>query len=108
MDLAATLTLPEPAPQAAARAGQARAGAADPSTDPVREAAREFETLVLGLMLEPMFAGLRTDGPFGGGQSETIFRSMLVQEYAKSVTAKGGIGLTDAVHRELLKLQEMR
>jgi len=72
------------------------------------ESAKEFEAMVLATMLEPMFAGIKADGLFGGGQSEKIYRSMLVQEYAKSISSKGGIGLADSVHREMLKMQEVR
>ncbi len=33
------------------------------------EAAQEYESLFLGVMLDEMFSGLDTDGPFGGGHS---------------------------------------
>ena len=51
-------------------------------------------------------AGISTDGPFGGGHAETIYRSLLSDEYGKLVSRAGGIGIADAVHREILKLQE--
>ena len=70
-------------------------------------AAREFEAMVIATMLEPMFAGIKADNLFGGGQSEKIYQSMLIQEYAKSMSANGGIGLADSVHREMLKMQEL-
>ena len=73
--------------------------------DPAREAAQDFESMVIGVMLEPMFSGIKTDGPFGGGQSEAIYRSLLVQEYAKSISSNGGIGIADSVYKEMLKLQ---
>ena len=53
-----------------------------------------------------MFAGVKTDGPFGGGQGEKVFRSMLVQEYGKAAAKAGGFGLADEVQREILSLQE--
>jgi Rod binding domain-containing protein len=31
---------------------------------------------------------------------------MLVQEYARSVSKAGGVGIADAVYRELVRLQE--
>ena len=34
----------------------------------IAKAAQDFETMYLGQMLEPMFSGLKTDGPMGGGQ----------------------------------------
>lgn len=68
--------------------------------------AAEFESVFLATMLNQMFAGIKTDGPFGGGQGEEQFRGFLVEEYAKSITASGGIGLADAVRRELIAIQE--
>lgn len=37
------------------------------SADPARKAAVEFESVLLGQILDEMFAGLETDGPFSGG-----------------------------------------
>ena len=45
-------------------------------------------------------------GLFGGGQGEKIYRSMMVQEYGKAVAKAGGVGIADAVQREILKMQE--
>lgn len=71
-----------------------------------RAAAEEFEAQFLAAMTESMFAGIKTDGPFGGGHGEAVFRSMLNQEYAKGISKAGGIGIADQVYREILKLQE--
>jgi len=43
----------------------------------------------------------------GGGPGEEMFRSMMVQQVGASVAANGGIGLSDAIYREMLKLQEV-
>ena len=53
-----------------------------------------------------MFAGLKTDGPFGGGFSEEMYRSMLVEEYGRMMADNGGLGIADAVKRQLLSIQE--
>lgn len=71
-------------------------------------AAKEFESVFISQMLEHMFAGVETDPVFGGGQSEKIYRSMQVQEYGKIITEAGGIGVTDAIKAEMIKLQEGR
>ena len=73
----------------------------------VWEAAQQYESLFLGVMMEEMFSGLDTDGPFGGGHSEGIFRSLLTREYAEEVSRGGGIGVADALYREMLKFQEV-
>ncbi len=86
-----------------------------PDTEPARLAktraqaqavAEDFEAMFLAQMLQPMFAGLDTEGPFGGGNAERIYRSLLVQEYGKALASRGGIGLADAVAQEMIRLQE--
>ena len=74
-------------------------------TDP-RAAAVEFEQVFIAQMLEQMFAGVPTDGIFGGGNGESIFRSLLNNEYAKLIGRSGGVGIADAVYREIIRLQE--
>jgi len=80
----------------------------DPNASPEdqRAAADSFEEFFIAQMLEHMFSGIPTDGPFGGGNGESIFRSMLNTEYAKNISNAGGIGIADAVLREIIRLQE--
>lgn len=68
--------------------------------------AKEFESVLVGQMVQAMFAGLETDGPFSGGHGETMMRSMLTDEYAKAMVEEGGLGLADHIKRELIALQE--
>lgn len=70
-----------------------------------REVADEFESMFISQMLAPMFASLETDGLTGGGSAERAFRPMLVEEYAKQLATNGGLGLSDQVYSEILKLQ---
>ncbi len=79
------------------------------TTDPAkaREAAEEFEAFFLSQVFDSMFKGIKSDGIFGGGHGEDIFRPMLMQEYGKLLAARGGIGLADAITRELLITQEI-
>ncbi len=72
-----------------------------------RAAAEEFEAFFLSQILNNMSAGIQTDETFGGGESEKIFRSMLNDEYASSMSRRGGIGIADSVYREILALQEI-
>ncbi len=94
-----------------ARAGQAERAAArlrgPLADDQVRRAAEEFEAVFISQMLAPMFEGLETDELFGGGPGEDIYRSILVEEYGKAIARSGGIGIADAVQREILRLQEV-
>jgi Rod binding domain-containing protein len=58
--------------------------------------------------LGSMFEGISTDGPFGGGQGEAMFRSLMLDEYGKQVAGRGGFGLADAITKSLLAHQEAR
>jgi Rod binding domain-containing protein len=71
----------------------------------LRHAAEEFESVFLSQMLAPMFEGLDTDGLGGGGMGEEIFRPMLVERYAESISRSGGIGIADSVVREFMRMQ---
>ena len=72
----------------------------------VDKVAKDFEAVFINEMMGSMFAGIATDGPFGGGPGEAIFRSMMIEHYSKTITAQGGFGLANAVKHELLKTQE--
>ena len=72
----------------------------------MRETAEAFEASFLTQMFKPMFEGLETDGPFGGGSSEETWRSFLLDAMAKQTVKAGGIGLADTVMSEMLKMQE--
>lgn len=74
--------------------------------DKVRETALAFEASFISALLQPVFAALPTDGPFGGGAGEETFRSFLVDAVAKQTVKAGGLGLADRVQAEMLKLQE--
>ncbi len=71
-----------------------------------RDVAEKFETVFLNTMLQGMFEGIKTDGPFGGGHGEQIYRSMMNEQYAEAISARGGIGIADAIYRQILSLQE--
>ncbi|MBF0392532.1 MAG: rod-binding protein [Alphaproteobacteria bacterium] len=85
-----------------------RAPRADGTPEGVKKAAQDFEAVFLAQMLGHMFEGIETDGIFGGGHGEQMFRSMMVDEYGKQMARRGGIGLADHIEREMLKMQEVR
>lgn len=76
-----------------------------PVPDELRRAAEQFESMVLGQLLQPMFAALDTQGLGGGGFGEEIFRPMLVEQYAQSVSRSGGVGLAQSIIAELQRMQ---
>ena len=67
--------------------------------------AKEFEAAFLGQMLQPMFTNIDASSPFGGGAAEQTFRPMLINEFANALSAKGGVGVADAVLREMVRIQ---
>jgi len=70
-------------------------------------AAKEYEGIFIAQLLGSMFQGIKTDGMFGGGQGEEMFRSLLVDQYAKGITDQGGFGLAAHMQTELLKHQQV-
>ena len=73
----------------------------------IRQAAEEFEAVFLSQMLTPMFESLETDGLFGGGSGERMYRSLMVEEYGKALSRSGGVGIADAVARQIIASQEV-
>ena len=74
----------------------------------MRETAERFEASFLAQMLKPMFEGISTDGPFGGGEAEGTWRSFMIDEMAKQTVRAGGIGLADTVVSEMIRMQTER
>lgn len=110
-----TDTLPGPADLALTRsegaakrsASALQAAAAKGDRTAVRKAAEEFEGQFLSQMLGHMFKDLKTDGMFGGGQAESMWRDVYVEQLGKAVSNSGGIGVADVIERQLLQLQEV-
>ena len=74
--------------------------------DQALQIGQKFEAMYLSEMLQPMFAGIKTDGIFGGGHGEEMFRSLQIDEFAKAITKTGGVGIAAAVQKEVLRIQE--
>lgn len=73
-----------------------------------RSAAQEFEAMAIGQLLQPMFNTVDTSkGLFGGGAGEATWKPMMVDEMAKMLAKTGGIGIADAVFKEMLQMQEL-
>ena len=86
-------------PQGAAPKATANAAKAD-------WAAKEYESVFISQFLGSMFSGIKTDGITGGGQGEEMFRSLMINEYGKSIQQRGGFGLAAQMKAQLLKHQE--
>ena len=74
----------------------------------IKETAQNFEASFLSVMMQQMFEGVKTSEPFGGGQGEEMFKSMLTDAMSKQVTKAGGVGLASTIQREMLKMQGLK
>jgi flagellar protein FlgJ len=70
----------------------------------LREVAEAFEAAFLAEMLRQSGINAAPEG-FGGGAGEAAFSSFLTEEYARLLSARGGIGLAEHVF-EMLKQRE--
>lgn len=93
---------------AAARAAAIQGNIKNTQPDKYDVAAKEFEAVYISQMLTPMFDGLETDGMFGGGSAENIYRSMMIDEYGKMIAQNGGIGLADSVKAQMIEMQSQQ
>lgn len=73
-----------------------------------KAAAQDFEAVFLNSMFQQMFTGVGGEGPMGGSGATGVWRSMLVDQFSKTVAKAGGIGIADQVYKSLLSLQEAR
>jgi len=90
----------------ATEAAPVRVPGATANAAAANKAAKEFEGVFISQFLGTMFSGIPTDGPMGGGEGEEMFRSLMVNEYGKSMVSRGGFGLANTVARQLRKNQE--
>lgn len=75
-------------------------------TKKAEQSAESFEAFFLTRMMESMFEGVSTDGVFGGGHAEKIYRSLLLDEYGKEMAKVGSVGVKDYVMQAILQMQE--
>ncbi len=76
------------------------------SKEEAKEAAQDFEAFFMTKMMESMFEGVSTEGMFGGGHAEKIYRSLLLNEYGKAMAKTGSIGVSDDIMSAILRMQE--
>ena len=89
-----------------AQSAQARPPQATANAAAAQKAAKQYESIFISEFLGSMFSGISTDGPFGGGQGEAMFRSLMLDQYGKQMESRGGFGLSQAITRTLLSHQE--
>ena len=67
-----------------------------------KEAARQFEALLLHQMLNSMSANVPKDSLISGGREDEFTRDMYNQALADSISKGHGIGIKDILERELV------
>jgi len=67
----------------------------------LRDAAHELESMMVFQMLKTMRSSIPKSELFHGGHAEDVFRSMLDEEYALTVSRNGNLGLADQMYNEL-------
>src|SRR5271169_3380758 len=95
-------------PTSVARVPYPTATPAAAGTDKTKKVSQDFESVFLTNMFENMFEGLDDDGPFGSGAGNGVWRSLLTEQYAKTMAASGGIGIANQIQHQLISLQEKR
>lgn len=74
-----------------------------------RKSAQDFEAMAIAQLLAPMFQTVDTShGLFGGGKGEEMWKPMMINEMGKMLAKSGGIGIADAVFKEMLRMQEVK
>ena len=78
-------------------------------TAKIWQAARDFEAMAIGQLLQPMFETVDVKhSAFTGGVAEETWRPLLIDAIGKQMAAKGGIGLAVPVFNAMLRAQEQR
>ena len=74
-------------------ATSAQAQAALKIKSKTKDAAQNFESMFLSNMFQEMFTGVDGDGPVGGSGALKVWRSFMIDQYAKTFAKTGGIGI---------------
>ncbi len=84
---------------------KAKGAISDKKMAEIDAASQDFEAMFISEMMQPMFETIPTDSEFGGGQAEETWKSMMIQEYGKKISAAGGIGLADSIKGAMIEMQ---
>ncbi|MCH8685097.1 rod-binding protein [Pedomonas mirosovicensis] len=76
-----------------------------PVNPKTKAALQDFESVLIGEMVNIMFSTVPTDELTGGGNAESIYRSMMGQEMGKQIARQGGLGLVPHLMNEVIRMQ---
>ena len=104
-----SLALLTPQVDAATQAPTAANAAELAKRGQIHKSAQTFEASFLTSVLQTMFKSVDdTPAPFSGGEGEDMWKSFLAEAMAKDMAKRGGIGISKAVEREMLKMQGLK
>jgi len=76
--------------------------AADPEKKRLYDAAVEFQSIFVNMMLKSMRSSLHKEQDLlYGGRTQEIFEDMLYDEYAKLMSRQGGFNLSDDLYKQI-------
>lgn len=78
----------------------------DAAMEKARAAAEGFEAVFLAQMMGAMFEGIESNGLFGGGAGEEMWRGFFVEHVAEAHAKRGGLGIADAVMAQIIQTSE--
>ena len=73
-----------------------------------RKTADDFEKMFLEHSLGEVTKNSGDDGPLGdNGTGGAVYRSMLMNEYAGNIVKTGGLGISNQIYNQMMKMQEV-
>ena len=85
----------------------AASGAASAPSVKTKKTAEDFEKMFLENSLDRLVANTGEEGPLGeNGTGGSVYKSMLVKEYAGEIVKTGGVGIAGQIYRQMLQMQE--
>lgn len=70
------------------------------------DACKDFESIFIGQTLRQMRESVQTSDPLNQGAANKMWRGMLDDETAKSMSKSGGVGLAEGLYRQLVNRVE--
>jgi Rod binding domain-containing protein len=65
--------------------------------------AKDLESVLISVMVDPMFPKGKESGLYGGGAGSDIYRSMMIQQYGKILSNDTNLGLAENITKNLSK-----
>lgn len=75
-----------------------------PLTQQPEEVAKQFEALLLKQMIDSMWSTVPKEGLLSGSNEEGMYRDMLNEALAKSISEGKGIGVKDIIFKDINKV----